>query len=129
MKRVCGLVVLGDSASTPSCTVGYTPGVKKSGLLLTIIAPDAGVVRTYGGSVEVADVVDEELDDVVDVDEALEVLVEELVEELVETIDEEDVEVVDVAVLKHEQPLEILEGKPEHAVAQAGRVAEAVAVV
>ena len=44
-------------------------------------------------------------------------------------LDVEDT-VVDAAVLIHEQPLEILEGRPEHAVvAQAGYVTEAVAVV
>jgi hypothetical protein len=36
---------------------------------------------------------------------------------------------VEVAVFMQEHPLEILEGRPEHAVAHAGRVAEVVVVV
>jgi hypothetical protein len=125
--------------------------------LFTTIAPDGGVIRTaeknlsviahisskigspYAGAVDVAEV-DVLLEDVVEtiddevVDE-LEILEEVLEEVLVDETEldvlevEEDV-VVDAAVLIHEQPLDILEGKPEHAVvAQAGSVTEAVAVV
>lgn len=110
-----------------------------------MIAPDGGVVRTYAGTVEegaLEDVDDDELEVLVVVDR-----LEELIEDVVELIDEveeieldvllevldvevEDTEVVDNAVLMQEQPLETLEGKPEHAVVtQAGRVTAAVAVV
>ena len=48
--------------------------------------------------------------------------------ELLEDVDE--IEVVEAAVLMQEQPLETLEGSPEHAVAtQGGRVTDVVAVV
>lgn len=117
---------------------------------MTTIAPDGGVVRTYAGTVDVAKVEDDELDevvnveeidvieDIVDVDGGLDDTIELLLDELVDTTDEElelleddedDREVVETAVLIQEQPLEILEGRAEQAVAHAGRVTEAVAVV
>ena len=56
------------------------------------------------------------------------------IEEAVEVINEAEVLLemelaVAVAVLRQEQPLEILDGIPGQAVAQAGRVANVVAVV
>jgi hypothetical protein len=56
------------------------------------------------------------------------------IEEAVEVINEAEVLLemelaVAVAVLRQEQPLEILDGIPRQAVAQAGRVADVVAVV
>jgi hypothetical protein len=38
-------------------------------------------------------------------------------------------ELLEVAVLRHEHPLEILEGRSEHAVTQAGKLVVLVAVV
>lgn len=70
---------------------------------------------------------DDELEDVVDVIDVVGgvEIVEELNVELEELKDDVGV-VVDTAVLIQEQPLDILEGKLEHAVAQAGRVPEAL---
>jgi hypothetical protein len=81
-----------------------------------MIAPAGGEVRTHGGVVEVevvlgaADEIGTLVGEVVDVTEA-------------------ELEGVAVAVFRQEQPLEILEDRAEHAVAQAGRVTESVSVV
>jgi hypothetical protein len=116
-----------------------------------MMAPDGGLVRTYAGTVDEGALEDDdELELIVVVEERLEPLLVDVVEaidddkveeieldvleilevlEVLEALEAlevlrdgvEDTEVVDAAVLMQEQPLEILEGKPEHAVvAQAG---------
>jgi hypothetical protein len=124
------------------------PGVKKSGLEFTIIAPGGGVVRTYDGTVdegaleeddetlelvmddnEVDEGALEEDDELMEEDEVEDIELELLeLLEMLEDVDETDV--VEVAVLMQEQPLETLEGNPEHAAfTQAGRLTGTVAAV
>lgn len=109
------MVVVGESAFTPSWTVGKEPGVNGSDPS-TMIAPAGAEVWTHGGAEEVVEdttLLEEEIDD------ELEVI----------TGAEEDVEVVEAGVLMQEHPLEIFEGKFEQADAHVGSTTELVARV
>jgi hypothetical protein len=93
-----------------------------------------------GADEELDDGADEELDDDV-VEDVVEAVGNDVVDEVVLSVVLEEVVVmaevvvldistlVELAVPMQEHPLEILEDRPEHAVAHAGRVAEVVAVV
>jgi hypothetical protein len=142
MNRTCGVVVVGESAFTPSWTVGKEPGVNGSAPS-TMIAPAGADVFTHGGAEEVV-VVEEtlledelELEMVVGAEEEAEVVegaalltvLEVLVGVGVGVVELEDVEVVEAAVLMQEQPLDIFEAIPEQADAQVGSATEVVARV
>jgi hypothetical protein len=141
MNRTWGVVVVGESAFTPSWTVGKEPGVNGSAPS-TMIAPAGADVFTHGGAEEV--VVEEtllkdelELEVVVGAEEEVEVVegaalltvLEVLVGVGVGVVELEDVEVVEAAVLMQEQPLEIFEAILEQADAQVGSATEVVARV
>lgn len=144
MKRTWGVVVDGESAFTPSCTVGNEPGVNGSDPS-TMIAPAGAEVCTHGGAVEVVeettlleDEIEDELEVITGDEEEVEVgegkaLLEDGLEVLGlgvdETTTEDEVEVVEAGVLMQEQPLEILEGKLEQAEAHVGSATELVARV
>ena len=120
-------MVVGERASTPSWTVGKTPGEK--GLLWsTIMAPDGAEVCTHAGP-EVVEETELDVDELVVIEELdeLVILVDED-EEMVEDKLEVELELVADAVLIQEQADEILDGKLEQAVAQVGRVVEVVIV-
>lgn len=109
--------------------------VREHGVLVALVLAvvDEEVEEGAGEEVEeradgeLDDGADEEVDEEVEVDVVLSMVLEEVALKVDGVIDISAV--VEVALLMQEHPLNILDGKPEHAVTHAGSVAEVVAAV